>query len=102
MARHDWSEIVEAGRATLRFDSRRWIGGVSAPAAVVVTDDDEVVPVHRQLALAASLPQATLHRVPEGTPSARPPRSEFVPVLMDACESVAERTPSKRFATVAA
>ena len=27
VARHDWSEIVEAGRATLRFDSRRWIGG---------------------------------------------------------------------------
>ena len=52
VARHDWEQIVEAGRAIGRFDSRRWVGDVSVPTAVVVTEDDDVVPVRRQLALA--------------------------------------------------
>ena len=57
VARHDWAQVLEAGRETLRFDSRRWIGQVDVPTAVVVNDDDGVVPTRRQRALAASIPR---------------------------------------------
>ena len=40
VGRHDWAQILEAGREVLRFDSRPWIGDVDVPTAVVVTDDD--------------------------------------------------------------
>src|SRR4051812_30097328 len=58
VARHDWAQIVEAGRETLRFDSRRWIGDLDVPAAVLVNDDDRVVPTARQRDLAARIAQA--------------------------------------------
>lgn len=102
VARHDWGEIVEAGRAILRFDSRHWIGDVAVPAAVVVTDDDEVVPTHRQLALAGSLPGATLHRVQGGHAVCSTAPERFVPTLIDACRTVVRRSALRRPATVAA
>lgn len=91
VARHDWEQIVEAGRAIGRFDSRQWLGEVSVPTAVVVTDDDDVVPVRRQLALADGLPSASLWRVPGGHAVCTMAPERFVPALLDACTSVARR-----------
>lgn len=91
VARHDWGAVLEAGRATLRFDSRSSVGHISVPSAVVVTLKDDVVPVHRQLALAASLPGATLHRVAGGHAVCTTAPDRFVPALLEACSSVASR-----------
>ena len=96
VARHDWEEIVEAGRATLRFDSRPFVGQIDVPAAVVVTEGDDVVPVRRQMALAASLRDATVHRVHGGHAVCTTTPERFVPILHEACASVAARRGAAR------
>jgi len=52
------------------FTSAPWIGQVDVPTAVVVTDQDKVVPTRRQLKLAESIPGAFVHRAPGGHTSA--------------------------------
>jgi pimeloyl-ACP methyl ester carboxylesterase len=48
-------DIAEAGREIGRFDSRRWLGTVRVPAAVVATTHDVLVPFSLQRALARAL-----------------------------------------------
>jgi pimeloyl-ACP methyl ester carboxylesterase len=91
IARHDWAQIVEAGRQTGRFDSRRWISGVSVPTAVIVTQNDEVVPVRRQIALADAIRGATIRTVRGGHGACTSAPESFVPELVDACSEVAGR-----------
>jgi 3-oxoadipate enol-lactonase len=88
VANHDWSQIVEAGRELGRFDSRQWIDDVDVPTAVIITDHDDVVPVHRQLDLSSRLPDATLHRVAGGHSVCTLEPERFLPALLDACHSV--------------
>jgi pimeloyl-ACP methyl ester carboxylesterase len=88
VARHDWAQVVEAGRELGRFDSRPWIDGVDVPAAVVVTDHDDVVPLHRQLDLSRRLADASLHRVAGGHAVCTLEPERFLPALLDACHSV--------------
>ena len=91
ISRHDWLAVLEAGRQLGRFDARRWLGGVDVPAAVVATLDDEVVPIDRQLALAAAIAGAEVHRIASGH-AACYDRDVFVPALVAACRSVAARS----------
>jgi pimeloyl-ACP methyl ester carboxylesterase len=65
-------------------------GITDIPVAVVVTRQDRLVPAWRQLDLARSLPGATVHFV-NGNHFAFSQRRLFVPVLLAACHSVAER-----------
>jgi 3-oxoadipate enol-lactonase len=55
LLRHSARDIAEAGRELGRFDSRPWLGQVSAPAAVVLTTRDELVPPRKQRELAQAL-----------------------------------------------
>lgn len=64
--------------------------GSEVPTAVVVTRQDRLIPAWRQLALARSLPGATVHLV-DGNHLAFSRDDVFVPVLLDACHSVARR-----------
>ena len=48
-------DIAEAGRELGRFDSRPWLGEIAAPAACVVTTEDDLVPPRAQRDLAARL-----------------------------------------------
>jgi pimeloyl-ACP methyl ester carboxylesterase len=91
VVRHDWSAIIEAGREIGRFDSRRWIRHIGVSTAVVVTDDDDVVPAGRQLAMAARIPHASVHRVAGGHAVCTLEPDRFVPQLVEACLSVARR-----------
>lgn len=88
VARHDWTQILEAGRETLRFDSRRWIGDVDVPTAVVVTDDDAVVPTSRQRDLAGRIPGASVWPVRGGHAVCTTAPERFVPSLVAACQRV--------------
>jgi 3-oxoadipate enol-lactonase len=88
VARHDWTQILEAGRATLRFDSRAWVGGIDVPTAVVVTDDDGVVPPERQRALAEQIRDASVWTVPGGHAVCTTAPEHFVPSLVAACRWV--------------
>ena len=55
------------------------------PTALVVTGDDDVVPTHRQLALADLLPAATVRRVTGGHTVCTLSPQRFVPALLAAC-----------------
>ena len=92
VARHDWTQIVEAGRAIGRFDSRRWIGALDVPSAIVVTDDDDVVPTRRQLALTDLVPTAAVWRVPGSHAVCTLAPQRFVPALLGACTAVTRRS----------
>ena len=91
VGRHDWTQILEAGRELLRFDSRQWIGGIDVPTSVVVTDDDGVVPTRRQWALAAGIPDAADWTVHGGHAVCTTAPERFVPALLAACRDVAGR-----------
>jgi 3-oxoadipate enol-lactonase len=88
VARHDWAQILEAGRETLRFDSRSWIGSVDVPTAVLVNDEDSVVPTERQRALAEVIPGASTWTVHGGHAVCTTSPGRFVPSLVEACRSV--------------
>jgi pimeloyl-ACP methyl ester carboxylesterase len=60
------------------------------PTAVVVTRLDRLIPAWRQVQLARSIPGSTVHDV-DGNHFAFARYDVFVPVLLDACHSVARR-----------
>ncbi|MBI2705073.1 MAG: alpha/beta fold hydrolase [Actinobacteria bacterium] len=91
MRHHDPRMIVEAGQAIGRFSSHQWIGGVDVPTACVVTEFDAVVPPHRQRRLAASIAGATVHPVRGDHTVCVVRPQNFVPVLVEACDSVTTR-----------
>jgi pimeloyl-ACP methyl ester carboxylesterase len=61
--RHDWRMVLEAGGALGTFSARDWLGDIDVPTSVVVTQQDQVVPVRRQLHLAQSIPTARVHHI---------------------------------------
>ena len=50
----------DAAHAVLGFSSTEWIGDVTVPTAVVVTERDQLVPTARQRDLAARIPGASV------------------------------------------
>jgi pimeloyl-ACP methyl ester carboxylesterase len=89
---HDWTRIAEAGREICRFDSQPWVHELAAvPTAVIATTADDIVPPHRQLELAAAIPNATLRRIEGGHAVCTTNPRRFVPALVDACAEVAQR-----------
>jgi len=54
LLRHSGRDIAEAGRELGRFDSRPWLSGVKPTVAVVITTQDDLVPVFKQRQLAAA------------------------------------------------
>jgi len=96
MHRNDWTSVLEAGNALGRFDSRSWIGSVDVPTAVVATMGDRLVSPARQIALARSVPGATLHPVQADHSACVTAPDRFVPVLLQAARSVAARMSPSR------
>jgi pimeloyl-ACP methyl ester carboxylesterase len=88
IARHDWIQIIEAGRELGRFDSRAWIAEVDVPTAVVVTHNDEIVPARRQLALAAAIAGAQVFDADGGHDYCTLPSGVFAGQLVAACSAV--------------
>jgi 3-oxoadipate enol-lactonase len=88
VGRHNWTQILEAGRETLRFDSRSWVGAVDVPTAVVVNDDDGVVPTARQLDLAERIADAATFTVAGGHAVCTTAPGRFLPALLAACRHV--------------
>jgi pimeloyl-ACP methyl ester carboxylesterase len=108
LRRHDVPSIVAAAGEVGRFTSHDWVHRIDVPTSVVVHAHDQLVPARRQRKLAESIPDAATYVV-EGDHFvvARAPR-RFVPVLLDATDSVVDRarrrarTASTRRASVAA
>jgi len=92
LRRNDPVAVLEAGRAIGRFDSRRWAAEIDVPTAVVVTTQDTLVHPSRQLALARTIPDASVHLVEGDHTACVADARLFVPVLVEACQSVAARS----------
>ena len=85
VVRHDWRMVLEAGKAIGSFRSDDWLGDVDVPTAVVVTMQDQVVPLRRQMKLFEAIPTAQALRIDAGHDAivARPDRA--IPVIIKAC-----------------
>jgi pimeloyl-ACP methyl ester carboxylesterase len=90
-SRGDPRLVLEAGNAIGRFTSHEWITGVDVPTAVVLTQNDRVVPPPRQRRLADAIPGATIHPAPIDHGGCVVEADRFVPVLVGACREVAAR-----------
>jgi 3-oxoadipate enol-lactonase len=88
LRRNDPSAVLAAGSALGSFDSRPWLDQIKVPVAVVVTTEDHVVAPRSQLALAASIPGATVHHVRGDHGACVFAADQFVPALDQACREV--------------
>lgn len=91
LRRNDPASIAAAAAALGRFSSHEWVSEIDVPTAVVVTERDRVVPPHRQLKLARSIPGATIFSVDGDHTACAVAADLFVPALVEACRSVAQR-----------
>jgi 3-oxoadipate enol-lactonase len=89
MRRHNLRHLCEAGAELGRYDARSWIGSIDVPTAVIVTERDRAIGVDPQLALASSIPRASVHRLDAGHLSCV--SASFGHVVVAACRDVAER-----------
>ena len=92
VAEHDWKAILEAGKAIGEFSSSDWIGDIDVPTSVVITMNDPVVPLRRQVKLFDWIPEAEAFRVEGGHDAVVANAKRFVPQLMRAIESVTIRS----------
>ncbi len=88
---NDPRSIVEAGQALSQFSSEPWIGRLSLPTAVVLTERDHVVAPERQEALARAIPDAVRFAVDGDHDVVATEPDNFVPIFVQACLDVARR-----------
>ena len=93
IARHDWAQIIEAGREICRFDSRSWVAETSVPTTVIATQrrrrrpaptanslSPGRSPARRCASSTAATPPARWRRSASSPPSSTPaPRSPTAP-----------------------
>ncbi len=91
LMRNSARDLTEAGRELGRFDSRPWLGAVTAPIAVLITTRDELVSPSKQRELAAAAggpvfetPLRHMQVVSRG--------NEYNPKLIEAIASVSPRS----------
>jgi pimeloyl-ACP methyl ester carboxylesterase len=85
-----WS-LLAAIDAIGKFESSAWIRRVEVPTSVIVATRDRFIPTRRQRSLAAAIPGAVSFDV-EGNHAALVLGAEdFVPTLIEACQSVTRR-----------
>lgn len=85
-----WS-LLAAIDAVGKFESSAWIRRVDVPTSVIVATRDRFIPTRRQHSLAAAIPGAMCYEV-EGSHAALVlGKNDFVPTLLEACESVTKR-----------
>jgi 3-oxoadipate enol-lactonase len=90
LMRHLARDIAEAGRELGRFDSRPWLPSVEAPTAVVITTEDEAVPVYKQRELAAAA-RARVFEAPITHLEVVSRPDAFNPPLLQALEALRSR-----------
>jgi 3-oxoadipate enol-lactonase len=92
LAGHRMTDVLEAGRELQRFDSSGWIGAVDVPTSCLVMQRDDIVPPHRQYALAAAIPGASVRELDADHLACALRADLFVPALVAACREVAARS----------
>jgi 3-oxoadipate enol-lactonase len=99
LMRHSAPDVAEAGRELGRFDSRPWLGGVSVPAALVITSKDTSVAPQHQHDLAAAI-GAESFEVPIDHLEVTVRADEFNPALIKALGVLASATEPETAAVI--
>ncbi|MGI8575227.1 MAG: alpha/beta fold hydrolase [Egibacteraceae bacterium] len=81
-------DVAEAGRELSRYDARGWLPTVDVPTAVLITTRDQLVPVERQRAMAASIRDAGVTELDLDHDGAVAGADVFVPALLKAIAEV--------------
>jgi 3-oxoadipate enol-lactonase len=84
--------VAAALSALGRHHSRPWLGRIDVPTAVVVLNNDHVIPPARQRALARAIPGATIHDIDAGHASCVLEAEVFVPAFVEAAATVNARS----------
>ncbi len=95
VASHEWRQILEAGAALGRYDSRHWLPTVDVPTSVIVTTNDRVVHPERQQTLASLIPDAHVLEIDADHDAVYAHADRFVPLLVSACTTVHQRAQSR-------
>lgn len=98
---HDWAlrefrstspwAVGQALAALGRHHSRPWLRRIDVPTAVVVLNQDHVIPPGRQRRLARSIPGATIHDIDAGHAACVLQSDRFVPAFLEAVATVNAR-----------
>lgn len=88
--------IGQAVASLGRHHSTPWLNRIDVPVAVVVTTKDKVIPTERQLALAGSIPGATIHEARTGHAGVVMESEKFVPVFVEAVNVTQARIADKQ------
>lgn len=91
MLRCDPVAMIGAAYALGQFTSHEWVGTIDVPVSVVVTLRDQLVSPSRQRKLAQAIPGATIHPADTDHAACVLGARAFVPALVEACGSVADR-----------
>ena len=91
VADHEWRQILEAGAALGRYDSRGWLGNIDVPTSVIMTTSDRVVSPRRQEVVANLIPDAFVQSIEADHDAVYAHASRFVPLLLQACQNVHQR-----------
>jgi pimeloyl-ACP methyl ester carboxylesterase len=83
--------VFHALNAVGHFDSTKWLGSITVPTSVVVTDKDSWVPTRRQRAMAALIPGSEVFECHRSHAACVLGAEDFVPPLLDALDSVVRR-----------
>jgi 3-oxoadipate enol-lactonase len=88
--------VAQAVASLGRFHSTPWLHQIDIPTAVVVTTKDTVLSPDRQRAIAATIPGATVHLAECGHAGCVLDSKAFVPVFLEAVDTVAGRRASRQ------
>lgn len=88
---HEWRQILEAGAALGRYDSRAWLPEIDVPTSVLMTTGDQVVAPARQRVLGELIPRSDVFTLNANHDAVFARADEFVPLLLQAARSVEER-----------
>ena len=91
VASHEWRQILEAGAALGRYDSREWLPTVDVPTSVIITENDRVVSPRRQQVLGDLIPGAFVQTIEADHDAVYAHADRFVPLLVNACLDVHRR-----------
>lgn len=91
VAGHDWRMILEAGSAVGGFRADPWLAEIDVPVSIVITMQDRVVGVRRQLLLFEQIPTAAAFRIDAGHDASIGAADRFNPTAVAAIHSVLER-----------
>jgi 3-oxoadipate enol-lactonase len=94
VSKHDWRMVLEAGQAIGAFTSREWLNELDMPTSIVMTIDDHVIPIRRQMALFERIRGAEAYRINGDHDAVAALADTYVPLLCRAIASVIDRAES--------